>query len=292
MKTISKKFWIIIPVLFFTFVLLFGISLLITTDNGKFVIKFPTRTHLDMDYTENLNTKGGIYMDESPDSVVRKSTPEIMKTAEITISADNMDFTLSSIKELNRIYNASIINLQDSGKGSNRNISFTIKVEESKFENLYEKIKELPDEFISSSINTVDVTETVRDFKVRLSNLQKLEDQYNTILKSAKTIKDVLAVQKELVSTRTEIESIQTQLKDLENQTKYSYISIYMNQSSVGSQLSDNKWEPLGVLKDAFRLLIKFGKFIGAVLIYILVFFPVIAAIVIPVVIIQKRAKK
>ena len=65
-----------------------------------------------------------------------------------------------------------------------------------------------------------------------------------------------------------------------------------MTQSSVGSQLSDDKWEPIGILKDAGRALVGFGKFLGSGLIYVLVFSPVIAAVVIPVVIIQKKAKK
>ncbi len=117
--------------------------------------------------------------------------------------------------------------MQDSGKGSERIISLTIKVEESKFEELYNKIKALPGDFTYSSIGSTDVTETVQDLQTRLDNQQKLLTQLNSILKQATTVADTLAVQKEITTAQTEIESLQTQLKNYDNQTSYSYVTIY-----------------------------------------------------------------
>ena len=244
------------------------------------------------DYVTESDAKGGVYMNEGLAPTITSSNQNIIKIANITMSADDMDATLTSIQALKTTYGATTTNLQDSGKGSERYITLTIKVEESKFEILYNKIKELPGEFTYSAISSTDVSETVQDLETRLANLKKLETQYNTILKSAKTVTEILAVQKELASTRTEIESIQTQLKNLDNQTSYSYITVYMTQSSVGSQLSDDKWQPIGILKDAGRTLVGFAKFLGTGLIYVLVFSPVIAAVVVPVVLILKKTKK
>jgi len=235
---------------------------------------------------------GGVYMDAPADSYIRNTTQEIIKTATISMSADDMGTTLESIQALETEYNATSTNLQDSGKGAERYIYITIKVEESKFEELYNELKALPGEFTYSAIGSSDVTESVEDLESRLANLQKLETQYNEILKSAKTVDDILAVQKELATTRTEIESIQTQLKDIDNQTSYSYITLTVSQSSTGTQLSDNEWRPLGILKEAGRSLVGFAKFLGTGLIYVLVFSPVIAAVVVPIVLILKKAKK
>ena len=85
---------------------------------------------------------------------------------------------------------------------------------------------------------------------------------------------------------------MQSQIKDLDNQTSYSYLYVTISQSSTGSQLSDEEWKPFGILKDAGRALVSFAKFLGTGIIYVLVFSPVIAAVVVPVIIIQKKAKK
>jgi len=292
MENTSKKFWIIILAIPITLIGMFVAYLIVTYANTAIRDNVESPISTAPDYVTESDAKGGVYMNEGLAPTITSSNQNIIKIANITMSADDMDATLTSIQALKTTYGATTTNLQDSGKGSERYITLTIKVEESKFEILYNKIKELPGEFTYSAISSTDVSETVQDLETRLANLKKLETQYNTILKSAKTVTEILAVQKELASTRTEIESIQTQLKNLDNQTSYSYITVYMTQSSVGSQLSDDKWQPIGILKDAGRTLVGFAKFLGTGLIYVLVFSPVIAAVVIPVVIIQKRAKK
>jgi hypothetical protein len=78
----------------------------------------------------------------------------------------------------------------------------------------------------------------------------------------------------------------------MERQTDYSIVQITITQSSTGSSLTDEEWRPLGILKDASRALVDLAKFLGTAIIWVLVFSPLIAAVVIPVVIIQKRAKK
>lgn len=293
MEKTSKKFWIIVLTIPLTIVGLFIAYLIVTYANTAIRENTVNQTSTSPDYQLGLDSKGGVYMNGGMVTpTITSSNQDIIKTANISMSADDMDATLASIQALETTYNGQTSSLQDAGKGSERYITLTIKVDESKFETLYNKIKELPGEFTYSNIGSTDVSETVQDLEARLSNLQELETQYNTILKSAKTVTDILAVQKELTTTRTQIESIQTQLKNLDNQTSYSYITIYITQSSVGSQLSDNKWEPIGILKDAGRALVGFAKFLGTGLIYVLVFSPVIALVVVPIVFILKKAKK
>lgn len=292
MENSSKKYWIIALVIPITIVGLF-VAYMIITYAHTYSISTPTSVGGSAPTSEVASDyKGGVYMNETVDTTSAATGQDVIKTAYISMSADNMDTTLTSIQALEKEYNSQTSNLQDSGKGSERIISLTIKVEESKFEELYNKIKALPGEFTYSSIGSTDITETVQDLQSRLDNQQKLLTQLNSILKQATTVADTLAVQKEITTAQTEIESLQTQLKNYDNQTSYSYITVYISQSASGSQLSDNKWLPLGILKDAGRDLVGFAKFLGTGLIYVLVFSPVIAAVVVPVIIIQKKAKK
>jgi len=294
MEKTSKKFWIITLTVPLTIIGMFIGYLIITYANKYVQTNYGTKTVSEVpSYDPTSSTYyGGVGMDSVASSYIRNTTQEIIKTASMNMAADDMDKTLASIEALETTYNASTTNLQDSGKGADRYLYLTIKVEESKFQELYNKLKALPGEFTYSSIGSSDVTESVTDLQSRLANLQKLETQLNDILKSAKTVDEILAVQKELSTTRTDIEAIQTQLKNIDNQTSYSYITLTVSQSSTGTQLSDNEWRPVGILKEAGRDLVGFAKFLGTGLIYVLVFSPVIAAVVVPVVLILKRAKK
>ena len=213
MENTSKKFWIIILAIPITLIGMFVAYLIVTYANTAIRDNVESPISTAPDYVTESDAKGGVYMNEGLAPTITSSNQNIIKIANITMSADDMDATLTSIQALKTTYGATTTNLQDSGKGSERYITLTIKVEESKFEILYNKIKELPGEFTYSAISSTDVSETVQDLETRLANLKKLETQYNTILKSAKTVTEILAVQKELASTRTEINWITTQLQ-------------------------------------------------------------------------------
>lgn len=216
----------------------------------------------------------------------------LTKTGEISVAVDDIDESLGEVRKIGKKYGAMVMNLDDLGKGVSRRVDVTIKVEQSRFEVLYENLKELEGEFSTSSIAVSDVTERVLDLEARLKNYQSVETQYLKILEKANTVEETLAVYKELNQVRLQIEMIETQLKNLATQTDYSYIRVRISQSSTGAEIVDQGWKPLGVLKASVRLLVSFMKLVGSLLIFLLVFTPVIAIVAVPVVILKKRAKK
>ncbi len=283
----SKKYWILALVIPFTMVGMFVAYMIVSY--AQKTANSATENSISIQYPGMAEDSyyGGTY--KLPSS---NGGDTVIKTAYISMSADDMNATNASIQSLETEYNAETTSSQDSGQGADRYINITIKVEQVKFEEFYNELKALSGEFTYSSTSTTDVTETVEDLQARLNNLQSLETQLSDVLKQAETVTDILAVQKELSTTRTQIEELQTQIKNLNNQTSYSYITISISQSATGSELSDEEWKPFGVLKEAGRALVSFAKFLGTGLIYVLVFSPVIAAVVVPVIIIQKKAKK
>lgn len=289
MDKTSKKYWILALVIPFTIVGLFVAYLIVSYSQE--------RTSLGYGYGSDVVSQDSIeYAKESYYGGVALPSSnggeDVIKTANISMDADDIDATVVSIQEIEDEYDAETMSSQDSGKGSNRYVYLMIKVEQSRFEDMYNDIKALPGEFTYSSTGATDVTETVEDLQARLENLQALETRLNAVLGDAETVTEILAVEKELASTRIDIEALQAQIKDLDNQTSYSYLYVTISQSSTGSQLSDEEWKPFGILKDAGRALVSFAKFLGTGIIYVLVFSPVIAAVVVPVIIIQKKAKK
>ena len=92
----------------------------------------------------------------------------MIKTGDISVAVVDIDETLQEITEITQEYQVYTVNQNDYGKGINRSVNITIKVEESKFENLYSKLKTLDGEFIGSSISVSDVTDPVMDLEARL----------------------------------------------------------------------------------------------------------------------------
>lgn len=217
---------------------------------------------------------------------------EIVRNGTIVVSVDDIDATIASVKSIQGEYVGEITYMEDTGKGKERVVIISLKVEESKFDDMYNRIKELDGEFTYSAISANDVTETVVDLEAQLKNLKSVETQYLRILQDADTVKDTLLVYEQLNIVRGQIESIEASLEYWSRQTDYSTVYMTITQSSAGALLSDEEWEPLGILKDAGRAVVSFVKFIGTGLIWIIVFSPIIAAVVVPVIIIQRKKRK
>ncbi|MDX9892693.1 MAG: DUF4349 domain-containing protein [Bacteroidales bacterium] len=219
-------------------------------------------------------------MVDEPTSSLSEDDRSVIRTGNMSFSVDDIDSTLETISATGEEYGATITDLNDYGKGKSRVVGLTIKVEESKFQDLFDGLRELDGEYEGSSISESDVTDTVMDLEARLKNYRSVEAQLLTILESAETVEDTLAVYKELNEVRYNIERVDAELKNLSNQTEYSYIYMNISQSSTGAGVSEEEWRPVGIARDAVRALVGFGKFLGSLLIWVLVFSPVIGLIV------------
>jgi hypothetical protein len=220
------------------------------------------------------------------------TTSKIRKSGSIDISVEDLDIAHSTILNILENYNGSVVSSSESGQGNEKTIYITLKIPVEKFNDLYNDIKNIDGEVIYASYSTEDVTQEYTDLESRLRNLQETEKQLVEILKTAETVEDTLAVYEQLTSIRSQIEVLEGQIKYLDNQVDYSYITVTLTLSDVGKEITDEQWNPLGVLKTAFGSLVNFGKFLLNVLIWLIVFSPVIAIAVVIVVLIKKNVKK
>ena len=257
------------------------------------------------DYAVTDSYYGGVGMDESlvmpkesslPDSdnyADSNTESKIQKSGTVEIKVEDLDESYDSVYEILQNYEGSLLSSYESGEGNDRTISMTLKIESSDFENVYSELKELDGEVIYASYYTDDVTMEYTDLESRLRNLESAETQLVSLLATAKTVTDTLDVYSELISIRSQIEVIEGQLKYFDNQVDYSYLSVYLTLSDTGRAVNDEAWKPLGVLKSAFSALVELGKFLVNALIWVLVFSPIVAiVVVIAIVVKRKKGKK
>jgi hypothetical protein len=72
------------------------------------------------------------------------------------------------------------------------------------------------------------VTEEYVDLESRLKAQRAIEEQYLAVLKDARSIPDVLAVQQKLGEVRTEVERAEGRRRYLENQTSLSTVTLHV----------------------------------------------------------------
>lgn len=229
----------------------------------------------------------------SPESFnVEKKDKNIIKEGNLRILAEDIDNTVKEIDIIAEKYQAESQNTYDRGKGKNRSVNIVYKVRVSDFEKFFSDLKDMDVEFDSSSSGITDVTNEVMDLQARLKTYRNTETQLLEIQRSAKTVADTMSVYKELTSIRYEIERIESQLKNYSDKTDYSTVSISVVQNNAGAMIEDDKWKPLGVLKNALRALVAVLKSLGSLLIWLVVFGIPTAVIVFAVRYIVKKLKK
>jgi hypothetical protein len=217
---------------------------------------------------------------------------KIRKSGSINLTVESLEKANDGVLDILDNYNGSVVSSNESGVGNSKSISITLKVPVEYFEDLFEEVKDMKGEVDYASYYTDDVTQEYTDLQSRLKNLKATETQLVKILETADTVEDTLAVFNQLSSTRSQIEVLEGQIKYLDNQVDYSYLTVYLSLSDVGKEVKDEKWEPLGVVKNAFSALVDFGIGIVDMLIWVIVFSPVILIPLAIVLLIIKKRKK
>lgn len=108
--------------------------------------------------------------------------------------------------------------------------TITIRVGSDNFDMLIESLAGEADVLKYKNIDLLDVTEEFTDLSSRLKTKKEVEQRYRDILKTAKTVKDILAVEEELRQVREEIEVVEGRLKYLNDRVSYSTISLNLTQ--------------------------------------------------------------
>ncbi len=110
------------------------------------------------------------------------------------------------------------------------NYELKIRVPVNQFEKLAGSLEGGFDKILDKNVSTVDVSSRYVDLESRLTSKRVSLDRYRAILKSAKTIKEILEVEEYIRKIEEEIESTMVQLKQLSGQTSYSTLSVRLTQ--------------------------------------------------------------
>ena len=142
--------------------------------------------------------------------------------AVLYIIVEDKDVSIASIKKHAESAGGHMVSM-DSG-------SIEVKVPAQKFSSIVEWICRLG-EVTRKSIEGKDITEEMRDLKIRLNNAEKIRDRFLKLLETAKKTEEALKVEKELERVTENIELLKGRIKYLEENVALSKISVRLNKS-------------------------------------------------------------
>src|SRR5689334_9909029 len=149
-------------------------------------------------------------------------------------------------------YGAYIAGEQQTESDTRIENSLTIKVPVALFEDLMNSIGGDGTKVLEKTISTEDVTGEVVDTKSRIEAKKQVRDKYMELLKQAKTMKDILAVQEEINNIQEDLEAASGRVAYLSHSAAYSTINLTYYQYLNGNSADTAEPPFLTKVKEAF----------------------------------------
>lgn len=172
--------------------------------------------------------------------IPQKITYDLTLTLEVATINDSVTRITQEVQQLGGY----IAESQQSGTDSHSSAQMTVKIPAAKLNGLQASLsawgKVLDQRMVAN-----DITNQYYDSQVRLQTLEAEEKRYLEILNQAKTVDDVLKVEKALDNIRQQIEQLKGQLKLWNNQVDYSTLNLQLVTLQSPNVSIINPWQPI-----------------------------------------------
>ena len=169
---------------------------------------------------------GGQIIDRA-DRAQTSDGPRIVRTATLRLVAANFDGIRPAVDRILRNIGGFADALTASNRpGEPRAISGTLRIPSSRFDAALAALRQFG-RVTEESQNAEDVTATVADLDVRLSNSRVIEKRLTEVLQSRTgNVGDVLEVEREIARVRGEIEQMEAERKQLDRRIEYATLTL------------------------------------------------------------------
>ena len=207
----------------------------------------------------------------------------IVRTGSLAIVVKDTEETLEAIERLAGELGGYVSDLQSWRQDDQMAATVTVRILAASFDQARERIKELAIEVESENASGQDVTEEYVDLEARLNNLEVAEGELLELLASAqethKDAESILAIYNEITNVRMQIEQIKGRMQYLESASELATLTITVTPEEIEEPVVEPGWEPLRQARDALRTLVNALKGLSTVMIWVVLFFLPLAAI-------------
>jgi len=177
---------------------------------------------------------------------------KIIRHGDMSIEVGDALKFKAAVDAILKNHKAYIGNEQFSNSDYNASYHIQIRVPSENLDALVAELEAMDGEVLSKTINATDVTQEYIDLETRLANKRSYVEQYREILKTARTVEDILKVREQIRILEEEIESAEGRLKYLSNQVSLSTLNLTIIQEKDFVYRPDRKINFFERLKDSF----------------------------------------
>lgn len=204
----------------------------------------------------------------------------VIQDTGLSLQVKDVVKTIDEIETKTKEYGGFLINSRLSKPEGAASGNISVRVPEDKRKEAMAAYKNMAVKVVSESVNGTDVTDQYTDLQARLDVLLKTKMKFEDILDRATAVKDLLDVQQQLISLQSQIDNVKGQQKYYEQSAKLSKITIYLSTDELALPYAPtNEWRPVVVFKEAVRSFVGAIRNIGNLIIWSVVYSPIIVPI-------------
>ena len=166
---------------------------------------------------------------------------KLIKDGRVSFETDSLQKTKATLLQLIKTHKGYVSSDNTSKNSYKIYQNLIVRLPSNQFDAFLLEMSKGVNQFDEKSITVSDVTERFYDLKTRLKTKKELEKRYLQILGRAKTVKEILQVERQLGIVREEIESAEGKLKYLSNQVSFSTLRINFYQKIETTVEEENK---------------------------------------------------
>ncbi|MBO7145901.1 MAG: DUF4349 domain-containing protein [Salinivirgaceae bacterium] len=193
---------------------------------------------------------------------------KLIKNGSMTLVVDNLEQTRSEVLNLIEKHGGYVSNEQYSSWEHSSAYNLTVRIPCGNFDSFVADVEAGKGKIESKSMYINDVTAEYIDLETRLDTKRSYLKRYKELLKSAKSVQEIVSIEDKIRSLEEEIDSTVGQLKYLSNQVDYSTLHLNIRHDDANydphhpehnQSVAQRLWQSL---RSGFRGLVDFVFFL------------------------------
>jgi hypothetical protein len=216
------------------------------------LIKQEQENNIYKETADTVSQPSSITDSKQPSSLIDWDK-KIIKNASLTIEVKNYKSYGSVLNSIVKNFGGYLANEQESQSDERLENKVKIKVPVRQFQDLMTALNNSGERINNKQISSEDVTTEVVDTKSRIEAKKKIRQRYIDFLQQAKSITDILSIQKEINDVQEQIEMAEGRVEYLNHSSAYSTVDLHYYQQLKAPSTDDNSPAFSTKLSEAFK---------------------------------------
>ena len=238
----------------------------------------------------------------SPGAVSQAADVERMMiyTGRLAIVVDDTAVSMNRIKEIVSSFGGYVANSSSWYEGDPESeqlrAHMTIRVPAESLDEAITRVKDLATKVSQEELSGEDVTEEYTDLSAQVRNLEATETELRELLREVRESQgeadQILKVHQRLTEVRGQIERLKGRVQYLERSSALARVDIDIFPEELKKPVVESGWRPAGIVRNAARALVNTLQVLAGILIWLLIYSPVIAIPVVIVLLVRRRRRR